>query len=118
MEAQQAHEGEMKTIFAAERERIEDECKKLRQQLVLATAEVIHLHIILIVCMYVWMYGLLVSVPPSIEQTCRERERAAARSIEDRERSDKLQQEFAQESSANKAQMQQQIVKILQDTQV
>lgn len=42
MEAQQAHEGEMKAIFAVERERIEEECKKLRQQLVLATTEVIH----------------------------------------------------------------------------
>lgn len=51
-------------------------------------------------------------------QTCRERERAAARSQEDRERLDKLQQEVAHEASANKAQMQQQIVKILQDTQV
>ena len=41
LDSQKAHEDEMKVIFAAERERIEDECKKLRQQLVTATAEVI-----------------------------------------------------------------------------
>jgi len=40
LEAQKAHEDEMKVIFSAERERIEDECKKLRQQLVAAAAEV------------------------------------------------------------------------------
>jgi hypothetical protein len=51
-------------------------------------------------------------------QTCRERERAAARSQDERDRLDKLQQEFAQESSVIKAQMQQQIVKMLHDHQV
>lgn len=40
IDAQQAHESEIRAIFAAERSRLEDENKKLREQLVIAASDV------------------------------------------------------------------------------
>jgi len=86
VEALQQNERETRSIFAAERGRLENDCTKLREQLLQAAAEV-----------------------------SREREHAEHRIREEKDRLQKLQEEAAGELLRIKADMQQQVARILLD---
>jgi len=113
LEALQLHERETRSIFAAERGRLENDCTKLREQLLQATAEVCDENCELVVTIF--NCTLILN---STEKVANEREHADRRIREEKDRQQKLQEESAAELLRIKADMQQQVAKILIDAKV